>query len=236
MKVRGFDSKYFLNKLPYDDNTFLLIIFDSTVSGFSCSSSHRFSRLESRYRALEEDLQQSQNRIADLLKLCTAMKSESNWKDSSHDEYKRKMKDFKDTSNDCIWELQDQLRNVNSNYFLEQQKSMELQSNLELMTKNITDNEKKELRCQSPTLKRNNDLRFAQSRIFGVESQTENFQLQGLDKNKKKPRPRGVAKAFLKENNESYHGNVIVSERVNIYDDLTAITVNYHSHGDDFCI
>lgn len=164
------------------------------------------------------------------------MKSESNWKDSSYDEYKRKMKDFKDTSNDCIWELQDQLRNVNSNYFLEQQKNMELQSNLELMTKNISDNEKKELHSQSPTLKRNNDIRFAQSRIFGVESQIENFKLQGLDKNKKKLRPRGVAKAFLKENNESYHGSVIVIERENIYDDLAAISVNYPSQEHDFCI
>lgn len=217
-------------------NSCLLTIFGSTIPGSHVGSSQELLLIKSRHTALEENFLQSENQVKVLQKLCTTMKSESNWKDSSHDAYKRKMKDFKDNSNDCIWELQDQLRNINSILFLERQRNQELESSLILITQKLKDTEEKNYHSQSPSLKRNNDLRFAQSRIFGTESQIQHSRLQGLDRSKKKPQPRGVAKTFLKENNDSHYNGVIVIKKENIYDELAIISDDYPPHDGDFCI
>jgi hypothetical protein len=103
------------------------------------------------------------------------------------------MMDIKNIADDSIWELQEQLKNVSSVLFLERAKNTELQNNLDIAKKNARGSSNdSDVNLHETTLKRNYDLRFAQSRIFGIESQNQSFKLQLGRNNKKKPLPRAL--------------------------------------------
>ena len=110
--------------------------------------------------------------------------------------------DIKNIADDSIWELQEQLRNVSSNLFLEKTKNAELQNSLHMAMKNrggcddaSAKNGETSATHHESTLKRNYDLRIAKSRIFGVEPSDQSFNLQ-LGRNKKKPLLRVSAEPF----------------------------------------
>ena len=186
-------------------------------------SSERLSSLSSRVNSLEEKLLLCTSEKERLDELCASLKLHCSHKELSIQNMKQKMKDLKDIADDGIWELQGQLRHLEST--LHQERSYKAVAKGNTMADIYG-----ERPAQDLSLKRNYDIRFAQSRIFGVESESQSFRAQ-FEKSKRKVLPR-ASKACPSGSKICSNDNFVVREKENLFNVSASELVEYNLNYD----